>query len=81
MYQEVILRISPLGKLGCFESTAEIFFCLNCFNQLSDWANPKYYLLVLHWQRVCDIRLAGLTIRQTRQSAYECQTLEKRGLR
>jgi hypothetical protein len=25
-YQEVILRIGPLGKLGLFESTAEIFF-------------------------------------------------------
>jgi hypothetical protein len=25
-YQEVILRISPLGKLGFFESTAKFFF-------------------------------------------------------
>ena len=25
MYQEVILRIGPLGKLGHFESAAEIF--------------------------------------------------------
>ncbi len=26
MNQEVVLRKGPLGKLGCFESTAEIFF-------------------------------------------------------
>jgi hypothetical protein len=26
VYQEVILRIGSLGKLGCFESTAEIFY-------------------------------------------------------
>ncbi len=40
-----ITRIGPLGKLGRFEPTAE-FFCLHCFNQLSKWADPKYYLLV-----------------------------------
>ncbi len=50
-YQEVILRIGPLGKLGHFESPAEIF-CLHFINQLSKWANPKCYLLVRHVQIV-----------------------------
>jgi hypothetical protein len=43
-YQVVILRIAPLGKLGHFNSTAHF---LHCFNQLSEWADYKYYLLVL----------------------------------
>ncbi len=45
-YQVVILRISPLDKLGRFEPTAEFFFCLHCFNQLRERADPKYYQLV-----------------------------------
>ncbi len=52
---EVILRIGPLSKLGCFESTAEIF-CLHCFNQLSEWADPRYYswcVKVLHKRSFC----------------------------
>jgi hypothetical protein len=44
--QEVILRIDPLGKLGHFDSTADIF-CLHRINQLSKWADPEYNILVL----------------------------------
>ncbi len=50
-YQEVILRIGPLGKLGCFESTAEIVFVYNA--SISLVSGPilsitSWYAKVLH---------------------------------